>query len=203
MSVSVWNILDLDEAAGIEGINALVFDFSTRKAEGNDQLKELNPDIEVFLKNNALQFAREKKSITYLVCDEDDGSLLGYFTITHKAIEVSPEGLSNSYIRRLERYAKLHADLNAYLVSGYLIAQLGKNYSVDSGKRLSGDELMRLCFKELFELQHRLGGGLVYLDCEDRTQLIDFYEKKHGFRKFGERTSIGDGKRYLQYMRFL
>lgn len=203
MNVAVWNILDLDEEAGEEGINALISDFTTKRVNEDGFAEELNPDIEEFLKRNALQFAREKKSITYLVCDEDDGSLLGYFTITHKAVEVPPDGLSKTYIRKIERYAQLHKEINSYIVSGFLIAQFGKNYGNDGGHRISRSELMRLCNKELFELQHRLGGGLEYLDCEAHAGLIDFYEKKQNFRLFGERISEKDGKRYLQYMRFL
>ena len=203
MSVAVWNILDIDEEAGEEGVNALISDFTTKRMNEEGIPEALNPDIEEFLKHNALQFAREKKSITYLVCDEDDGSLLGYFTITHKAVEVPPDGLSKTYIRKVERYAQLHKALHSYIVSGFLIAQFGKNYGVDGGNRISGSELMRFCNKELFELQHRLGGGLVYLDCEAHAGLIDFYEKKQNFRLFGERISDNDRKRYLQYMKFL
>ena len=203
MTIGVWNILDLNEEAGEEGINALVSDFTTARMNEDGLAENLNPDIEVFLKEDALQFAKEKKSITYLVCDEDDGSLLGYFTITHKAVEVPPDGLSKTYIRKVERYAQLHKELNSYIVSGFLIAQFGKNYGVDDGQRISGSELMRLCNKELYELQHRLGDGLEYLDCEAHAELIDFYEKKQNFRLFGERISEKDGKRYLQYMKFL
>jgi len=36
------------------------------------------------IKVNAIQFALEKKPITYIVGDEEDGAVLGYFTITHK-----------------------------------------------------------------------------------------------------------------------
>lgn len=203
MTVTVWNILDLDEEAGEEGINALVSDFTTARENEDGVLEDLNPDIENFLKKNALQFAREKKSITYLVCDEDDGSLLGYFTITHKSVEVPPDGLSKTYIKKVERYAQLHKELKSYIVSGFLIAQFGKNYSVDAGNRITGSELMHLCNRELYELQHRLGGGLEYLDCEAHAELIDFYEKKQNFRLFGERISEKDGKRYLQFMKFI
>ena len=202
MTVAVWNRLDLDEEAGEEGIDALVSDFTTARENGDGVLEDLNLDIENFLKKNALQFAREKKSITYLVCDEDDGSLQGYFTITHKAVEVPPAGLSKTYIRKVERYAQLHKELNSYIVSGFLIAQFGKNYGVDEGSRITGSELMQLCNKELYELQHRLGGGLEYLDCEAHAELIDFYEKQN-FRLFGERISEKDGKRYLQFMKFI
>jgi len=66
MSVAVWNILDIDEEAGEEGVNALISDFTTKRMNEEGIPEALNPDIEEFLKHNALQFAREKKSITYL-----------------------------------------------------------------------------------------------------------------------------------------
>ena len=158
--------------------------------------------LRLFLKNNAIQFAREKKSITYLVCDEDDGSLLGYFTITHKAIEVPCAGLSRSTIKKIERFAQMHKELDAYIVSAFLIAQFGKNYQVDNGTRISGNDLMQLVSKELCEIQHRVGGGMKYLDCEADAKLINFYQKEQGFVLFGERISEKDGKRYLQYFKF-
>ena len=199
MTPSVINILDMVEEVGIEATEAILADFSTRKSNAEGPLNE---DIEVFLKNNAIQFAREKKSVTYLVVDEDDGSLLGYFTIAHKAIEVPPFGLSKTKIKSVERYAQLHKELKAYLVSAFLIAQFGKNYSVEDGKRISGDELMRLASRELSEIQHRIGGGLKYLDCEADAKLINFYQKEQNFQLFGERISEKDGRRYLQYMKF-
>ena len=202
MRASVQNILDLCDEVGDKGVEAIVSDFTTGKRDNNGNKDRLNLDIETFLKKNALQFSKEKKSITYLVIDEDDGSLLGYFTITHKAVEIPFDGFSNRNIRRIERYSQLHKKLNSYMISGFLIAQFGKNYAVDNGDRISGDELMRLCEKELYEIQHRVGGGLVYLDCEAHAGLIDFYETQH-FRLFGERISEKDGRRYLQYVKFI
>ena len=102
----------------------------------------------------------------------------------------------------MERSAQLHKELNAYLVSSFLIAQFGKNYSVEKEKRISGDDLMKLASRELCEIQHRIGGGLKYLDCEADAKLINFYQKEQGFQLFGERISEKDGKRYLQYMKF-
>ena len=60
---------------------------------------------------------------------------------------------------------------------------------------------MEFVFKELYDVRHRIGGGIVYLDCEADVNLINFYEKE-GFRLFGERISEKDKKRYLQYMKF-
>ena len=76
-----------------------------------------------------------------------------------------------------------------------------KNNAIDDGKRITGKELMKLANRELIEIQHRSGGGIVYLDCEPNAKLINFYEKE-GFRLFGERISKNDKKRYLQYMKF-
>lgn len=31
--------------------------------------------------------------------------------------------------------------------------------------------------KILSDIQHRIGGGIIYLDCEDKQHLKDFYNK--------------------------
>ena len=202
MNIGVWNILDLVEEFGDEYVSALISDFSTG-IEKNGRKQNLNPDIEEFLKKNAIQFAKEKKSITYLVGDKNDGSLLGYFTLAHKAIEIPADGLSNSTIRKIEKHSRLNIETNSYVVSAFLIAQFGKNFGVDDGRRLSGNDLMILCVKELSEIRHRIGGNVEYLDCEADASLIRFYQDQQNFTLFGERISENDGKRYLQYMKFL
>ena len=113
MNVGVWNILDLIEDYGDEFVGALISDFST-VIERDGQKKPLNPDIEVFLKKNAVQFAKEKKSITYIVGDKDDGSLLGYFTLTHKAIEIPADGLSKSTVHTIEKYSRINPGSNSW-----------------------------------------------------------------------------------------
>ena len=198
MNAVAINILDIIDYCGEEAVQSMISDFSTRKKE-----QTLNSDIEDFLKKNAIQFAKEKKSVTYLVTDEDDGSLLGYFTLAHKAIEVPAAGLSNTVLKKIERYAQIKSDIESYVVSAFLIAQFGKNYAVDDGSRISGDELMKICNRELFDIQHRVGGGLEYLDCEADAKLIKFYQDNQNFRLFGERISEKDGKRYLQFMKFI
>ena len=201
MRHGVWNILDLAAEYGDGAIGEMLSDFTTSVSDDSDG-RPLNPEIEHFLKNNALQFSKEKKSVTYVVGDEDDGSVLGYFTLAHKVIEIPAFGLSRTTLRNIDRYASPSPD-NTYLISAFLIAQLGKNYGVDGGMRISGDELMRLAVRELCDVQHRIGGGLIYLDCEANAKLIRFYQDQQNFRLFGERISESDGKRYLQYMKFI
>ena len=46
----------------------------------------INPDVEQFLKERAIEFTKKNQSVTYLVISSDDGELLGYFTIAVKPI---------------------------------------------------------------------------------------------------------------------
>ena len=107
----------------------------------------------------------------------------------------------NEIRKKMSRYAKLNDVTNSYVISGFLVAQLGKNYGVDGGCRITGKLLMQLVDQELADLQHRAGGGIKYLDCEEDNPLSSFYENE-GYSYFGERISEKDGKKYLQYMKF-
>ena len=41
------------------------------------------------------------------------------------------------------------------------------------------------------------------MDCEDVDQVLAFYQSDYnGFKRFGERVSQREGKRYLQLLRF-
>ena len=79
------NILDCIDRIGLDRTKRILVKFSTKRSCGEGSLNE---DIEIFLKDNAIQFAKETKSITYLVIDEQAVSLLGYFTLTHKIVKI-------------------------------------------------------------------------------------------------------------------
>ena len=160
------------------------------------------PKLENFIKHRAIDFSRRKISITYLVSDVSDGQILGYFALTHKALSIPYEGFSNTFRKKLERFAKLDPDTGDYNTSAFLIAQLAKNYDIDNGTRITGRQLLSIVNDILVDIQHRIGGGLVYLDCEDIDTLKHFYEHE-GFYKFGERFSQEDDQQYIQYLRLL
>ena len=189
------------EEGGEELLKEFLSAFSTEK-EKDGAIEHLNPDIESFLKDNALSFARQKTSVSYIVTDEEDGAILGYFTIAHKSLDIPADGLSKTTMKKMSRYGTLNKATNSYTVSAFLLAQFGKNYGVDDGKRISGKALMTMVDDVLTDIQHRIGGGIEYLDCEAHAGLINFYESE-GFRLFGERISEKDNKRYLQYMKFI
>ena len=102
----------------------------------------------------------------------------------------------------MRKFSDFDEEANTYTPSAFLIAQFGKNYSVEEGKRISGKELMGYVHDALLRIQNLAGGGICYLDCEAHAELIKFYEGE-GFTLFGERISEADGKRYLQYLKFI
>lgn len=192
MELVVDNILDLIDENGEEAIMRYLSAFRCPP----------NAEIENFIKDRAIDFARRKLSITYIVSDDRDGRLLGYFALTHKAISVREEGLSRSARRRWERFAKFDRDTGTYMASAFLLAQFGKNYGVDGGRRISGADLMMRVNDTLTDIQRRIGGGIVYLECEDEPKLTAFYEDEAKFKRYSTRRSIEDEVEYLQYIRF-
>lgn len=188
----VFNILDMAEAIGETNLKELLSDFCCPK----------NEEIQHFVRDSAYEFARKKLSVTYLVVNEDN-YIAAIFTLAHKAVEIGDVNLSNSKRKKIGRYAVLDSESGCYTVSAFLIAQFGKNYALDAEKRLSGNELMDLAFEVLERVQREIGGGVVFLECEDNPKLLDFYQnEKNGFVPFNERYSVSDHTKYIQLFNF-
>lgn len=188
----VFNILDMAEAIGEKNLEELLSDFCCPK----------NEEIQQFVRDNAYEFARKKLSVTYLVVNEDN-YIIAIFTLAHKAVEIGNTSLSNSKRKKISRYATLDPETGSYTVSAFLIAQFGKNYALGADKRLNGNELMDLTFMVLEKVQHEIGGGVVFLECEDKLQLLNFYQnEKNGFIPFNERYSVSDHVKYIQLFNF-
>ncbi len=180
------------ETVGEDELSSILSDFSCPR----------NPEIEHFIHNNAIEFAKRKMSITHLVFDSD-ARLIAYFTLTHKPSSVDGQVLSKTSRKKLEMHARMDESIQAYSVSAYLIAQFGKNYGVDGGHSISGNELMDMAFDVLERVQRQIGGGVVFLECEDNPVLLKFYQNDHNrFRLFGERYSEREQVKYLKLLRF-
>lgn len=186
------NILDMIGAIGETKLKQCLSEFSC----------PVNPEIEHFVVDHAIDFAKKKLSVTYFVINEN-GKIIAIFTLAHKAVEIGNMRLSNTKRRKISRYAILDTETNCYTVSAFLIAQFGKNYAVEGGKTISGSELMDLTFDILEKVQHDIGGGIVFLECEDKPKLLEFYQNdKNGFIPFDERYSISDSTKYIQLFNF-
>ena len=200
-----WVVLNLKEmiSNGVEETAKVYINNFSCSIEGdNGKTISLNPGIEYFLKHNAIQFAKMKTSITFLVFDGIDEAFLGFFTLTHKPLDIPADGLSRKIKDKIKRFSTLNERTNTYTVSAFLLAQFSKNYNIEQGKRISGSELMEIAKEKLLSAQNIVGGTLLYLDCEPDAKLINFYENE-GFVLFGERVSESDHKHYLQYLSFI
>ena len=192
MNISVVNILDLIKTAGKDFVCKKLSSFSCPK----------NPEIEDFIKNKAIDFALMKISVTYLLVD-DARNVIAYFTLAHKAVEISTENLSSTTKKRLEKFAKINSENTFFTSSAFLIAQFGKNFSDGLNESISGIQLMDYVFSILEKAQHLVGGGLVSLECEEKSELLDFYtNSRNGFKIFGKRFSNSENVKYIQLLRF-
>ena len=100
-------------------------------------------------------------------------------------------------------HAKFDESTNCYDVSAFLIAQFGKNYAVDNGNFMTGNRLMDYVFSVLNDIRHMIGGGVVFLECEDNEKLLSFYQnERNRFKLYGERFSEKENRKYLQLLRF-
>lgn len=183
----------MTDAIGEEELQQLLSDFSCPK----------NQEIQHFVRENAIEFAKRKMSITYLVVDKES-RIVGIFTLTHKAVQVLNGELTNTARKKIQRHAHLDSTTNSYMLSAFLIAQFGKNYQYEKTNALKGNELMDITIATLKEIQRQIGGGVVYLECEDKPKLLSFYQnQKNRYQIFGDRYSAGDSTKYIQLMKII
>lgn len=91
---TVTNILDLIESVGEQEVQKGLTGFFCPP----------NKEIETFARKNAIEFAKRKLSITYLLLDNMDGEIAGFFTLAHKAIEIKNDKISNTTRRKLSAH---------------------------------------------------------------------------------------------------
>ena len=118
---------------------------------------KIAPDIERFIKEQSVEFAKKQQSVTYLVFSTEDAELVGYFAITIKPITVNAKPFSNTVKRKLSRVSTLNEQDQTYNIAAYLIAQLGKNYNNRANERISGKELLGLAIRQIKQLQYLAG----------------------------------------------
>ena len=151
----------------------------------------MNPDVERFLKHSSIEFTKKNQSVTYLVFSVAGGKLLGYFTLALKPLTVRGETVSNTVKRKLLRVSELDKKSDTYTMSAYLIAQLGKNYSENDGKMITGAELLELAWDKIKATQYMFGGMLTFLEAENEEKLLSFY-RNNRFSQFDTRQTISD-----------
>lgn len=148
----------------------------------------LNKDVETFLRSKSIEFSKQSLSRTHLIFASYKGSveLIAYFCLANKYITVQRDSLSKTLRKRISKFAVYDKNINTYCLAAPLIAQLGKNFTNGLNCLITGDELLKIACEKIANIQLDVGGKFVYLECEDKPKLIDFYTS-NGFFEFDRR----------------
>lgn len=171
----------------------------------------LNPDVEHFLHHTAIEFSKQSISSTYLIMAsyQDKYVLVGYFTLANKIFCIDKDSLPNkAWKKRMAKFGQFDQTIQRYTISAPLIGQLGKNFTNGYNKLITGDELLKLALDKVRQMQSIVGGKIVYLECEQKEKLIDFYSQ-NGFVNFGSRVLDKDetprltGEALVQMLKYM
>ena len=192
MSFRTYNIHDMLEQGGRDSVSAFLKQFTC----------PVNHEIETFVTDRAVEFALKKISVTYFVLNSSN-EISGFFTLTHKPSFILIGALGSKTLeRKLERFSSGMRIDDRFLSSAFLIAQFGKNMTPLKGEMISGNELMDCAFEVLEDVQRKIGGGVVFLECENKQKLLDFYQNEHNhFIRFGTRLDKTSQIEYIQLLR--
>lgn len=178
----------------------------TKTHGGEDRVKDIlstfscpiNTDIEQFLFKKAIPSINMGSSRTYLVFADyqEKHVLVGYYTLATKNIAVSQKKLSSTLYKKISKFGTYNALNKCYDIPAPLIAQLGKNFNYKDNKLIKGKELLKMALDRIREVQRLVGGKVVYLECEDKECLKDFYSE-NGFFEFDQRMLESDEKEIM------
>ena len=175
---------------------------------------ENNKDVDRFLKEKAVLFDRQGWSKTHLVFTsyKTEMVLVGYFTLAPKSFVIiknnrksGADKIGKTLMKRIAKHARYDREMNQYTTSAPLIGQLGKNDKYSN--LISGDVLLKYACDTVQVAQSYIGGRFVYLECEDKPKLLDFYST-NGFVSFGRRNLEADesdinGNYLIQMLKYL
>lgn len=167
----------------------------------------LNPDVEYFIHEKAIEFSKQGIASTHVVYASYQGKtvMVGYYALANKIVTIRGKILeSRGWRSRLNKFGTFYPELKSYICAVPIIGQLGKNYAHGYNRLIAGDDLLEFACQKVRSAQYALSGKLVYLDCEDKPELVDFYTR-NGFKEFNKRPldreeHSNDGKDYLLQM---
>lgn len=198
---NIVNMIDFIEVLGEEEV---------RSAYLSKYSCPMNKDVEQFLREKAILFAKQGLSATHLVFTsyKDQPVLVGYFTLAFKHLAIRYSDRINARLRsRLKKFGTYDPETKTRTIVAPLIAQLGKNYTEGHNKLISGDELLDMACKKVGAIFALGGGKVAYVECEDKPALVEFYNR-NGFLVFDRRPldrdelDVQSTKCYVQMLRY-
>jgi predicted GNAT family N-acyltransferase len=130
--------------------------------------------LDTYLKQQANQEAKRNIAVTYILCEQNSTSIVGYYTLSTASIETTQ--LPEEIRRRLPRYEALPT---------MLIGRLAVDQQY--GGQGFGGHLLVDALRRCFELSKNIGAMAVLVDAKDE-RAATFYER-YGFRRFQDQPS--------------
>lgn len=184
MALTVFGLKDLLQSGkSEEEINKLLFSFCSLPT-----VTDQPHDVEFFLHRKAIEFEKHDLARTYLVMStyQDKPFLAGYYSLSNKPLIITKKNFTKfSGALKRKLYGIGHkTERENYECKGYLLGQLGKNYSpiAKTAKAVTGRDLVKLANETMLISYQSVGGRIFYLECEDNQKLKDFYIDE-GFRE--------------------
>ena len=183
------NISELLKKYNKEELQVKFDDFSCSK----------NKEIELFIRNNAINFFVKHQSVSYIIFDTITNCVVAYFALSIKPIRFDINSLSNTTLKRLQRISEVDSIDNSITPSAYLIAQLGK---ADNSK-IDINDIFYFLDNNVIDIQNACGGVVEFLESENNEKLISLYQNK-GFKTFNIRKSkSGEDRKLIQMYRLI
>lgn len=176
------NILDMIKTYGEDSCRAVLSTF----------MCPLNSDVEDFIHNKAVEFARQRIAVTFLVFmeTEHESALVGYYTLANKFVSIAGTSLSKTMQKKIAKFSQYDKTLERFMVSMPLIAQLGRNFNPNLPFGIAGSDLLTLALQRVLDVEYLIGGKTVYIECNNQPKLFDFYSTA-GFLAFDKRSRQG------------
>lgn len=177
------NILDMMKMYGEDSCRAILSTF----------MCPLNLDVEDFIHNKAIEFARQRIAITFLVFkqSENGSAFVGYYTLANKFVSIAGTYLSKTLQKKIAKFSQYDDSLKRFMVSMPLIAQLGRNFNPNQPLSITGSDLLSIALQRVLDVEYLIGGKTVYIECNDQPKLFDFYSAA-GFLAFDKRNKQGN-----------
>lgn len=175
MNLQVLNLKEVIEAGELNYFIDGIKSFSSAN----------NEDVEIFIREKAVNSCKMKQSVTYLVFNEERAEIAGYFTLAFKILDIPLAGLSRLLQKDLEKNGQRTDE--AIQIPGILLAQWSKNFA--ASELAPGKCIMEFIESYFLKIQNLVGGNFLFLECEaERTRLLEKYAE-YGYKPVSERLS--------------
>ena len=114
-----------------------------------------NPDVEDFIHNKAMEFARKRIAITFIVFKETESSsaFVGYYMLANKFVSISCTHLSKTLHKKIAKFSQYAEVLERFMVSMPSFVQNGRNFNPNLPFGITGANLLSMALQRVLDVE--------------------------------------------------